>query len=301
MNIATLGLLLLSALMHALWNILLRRTDDKLITAFMQMTVSVILLAVPVALTCDLPTFAGARWLIASAIMQTAYYALLAKTYKSGAMITVYPLTRGSAPLFVCGLSAALGLERIGLSAGASILVIVAGLYIINIRGTGVSALTEPFRTLRDEPGSRLALVTGLVIAAYTLTDKKSVEYNPPLLIYFVDVLVPPLVMSPLLFRRRAAVRSEVRRHGPLIVVISLSTFAAYYLVLTAMKSAAASYISSVREVSIVFVTLYTLARERRRRRTLSGGADAPRGALFPIVGSVLTFAGILALSYFLR
>jgi drug/metabolite transporter (DMT)-like permease len=294
-SIATLGLLILSAALHTFWNILLRRAGDKLITAFLQMLVSVVLLAIPVALFCELPTKAGAFWLIASALLQTAYYVLLAVTYQSGAMRTVYPLTRGSAPLFVCGLSIALGLEEIGAAAGLAILTIVAGLYITNIRGSGASALATPFRTLRDEPSSRLAFLTGLIIAAYTLVDKRSVEYNSPLLIYFIDVLVPPLVLSPLLFRRRSAVKSEIMTHGPLIVVISFATFAAYYLVLTAMKHAAASYISSVREISIVFVTLYTLARERHLRQ------EKPCNIAFPIIGSMLTFTGIFALSCFLR
>ena len=136
------------------------------------------------------------------------------------------------------------------------IFLIVLGLYGINLEGWGRRRLLAPLRTLAKEPRTRLSLLNGLVIAAYTLTDGRTVRYADPLWIYFWISVIPAALLAPAMLRQ-GRIRREWKRDGLRAAAVSALTFAAYALVLLAMRRGSAACVSAVREVSIVFVTLY--------------------------------------------
>src|SRR5215475_14417551 len=94
-----LGLILVSAVVHAVVNVLTKRADDKyamrlLIGVFSALIVAPWLFFVP------LPA-GKAVWLLAgTAIVHAIYELLLVKSYESAAFSAVYPVARGTGPLF---------------------------------------------------------------------------------------------------------------------------------------------------------------------------------------------------------
>jgi drug/metabolite transporter (DMT)-like permease len=92
-------LILVSAVVHAVVNVLTKRADDKyamrlLIGVFSAVLVSPVLFFVP------LPTGTAIWFLIATAFVHALYELLLVKSYESAAFSAVYPVARGTGPLF---------------------------------------------------------------------------------------------------------------------------------------------------------------------------------------------------------
>lgn len=286
MNSQTLTLIFIAALLHAVWNIILKDAKDNLTALWLQMLVTVIYL-VPFSFICfGLPPKEALPTLVFSGVMQTAYYVLLGKCYQSGNLSIVYPLTRGSAPVFVCIFSVILGLETLTFPVFFSLLLIVFGIYIVNMPAFNPKSLLAPFQTLIADSSTRLSMLVGVVIALYTLSDKVNVRYTSPFLIYAIITLIPAVLLAPVLCKKDK-VKAELAGKGKFrIAAVSVFMVAAYCLVLLAMTDCNASYISSIREVSVVFVALYTSLRSKNPNWQ-------PK-----IIGSVIIFTGIVLVSY---
>lgn len=286
MNTPTLTLIFMAAIFHAIWNILLKEAKDNLTTLWLQMVISLIYL-LPFSFFCyGLPSKESLPTLIFSGLMQAVYYILLGKCYQSGNLSIVYPLTRGSAPVFVCIFSVLLGMETLTLPVLFSILLIVFGIYIVNMPAFNLKSLISPFKTLMEDSSTRLSILVGITIALYTLSDKINVQYTSPFIVYSVITLIPAVLLAPQLCKKDR-IEAELLGTGKFRVLgISIFMVAAYCLVLVAMDNCNASYVSSIREVSVVFIALYTCLRSKNSNWQ-------PK-----IIGSIIIFSGIVLISY---
>ena len=98
------GLVLVAAVLHAGWNVLLKTSGDTLWTAVrLQAIGTAILLPVGIAAWFwnGMPLVsAEAFWLaIASGVVEAIYFVCLSAAYSRGALSLVYPLARGTGPL----------------------------------------------------------------------------------------------------------------------------------------------------------------------------------------------------------
>jgi uncharacterized membrane protein len=246
--VAALGLALGAAVVHAFWNLLLARAHDAQIATAVALGVAVVVTA-PVALVLgDLPA-AALPYAAGSAVLELAYFALLATAYRVGELSVTYPLARGLAPvlLVVAGAVAGIG--------GAVDAVQVGGVLLV---GAGIMAV----RGLRTRGGGgELALAAGVAccIAGYTLVDRTGVRDADPItyLWLVLALATPPYVAAVLRLRGGAALRAEAT---PAIAVAGLAIFAAYALALAALKLASAASVGAVRETSVVIVTAFAAA-----------------------------------------
>jgi len=176
-----------------------------------------------------------------SAALETVYFLLLTAAYGRGALSTVYPVARGSAPVLVLGA----GLAGVG---GAVSAPQVAGVLLV---GAGLLAVAGEARRTAPPGAVVLALGTGATIASYTLVDRAGLRHADPLP-YLWLVLAPSTVVAVAVACRErgaAAVRAQV---GARTVVAGLATVGAYGLVLLALRHAPAAPVAAVRETSIV-------------------------------------------------
>ncbi len=282
----SLGLILLSAVFHCAWNILAKKAVDKITFLWLQLVFAVLLLAVPVLCILPLPDAKAIPFFLLSGGLQSAYYILLAKSYSAGDLSIVYPIMRGSAPLFVCLISLIFSLERITPSIIFAIAVIVTGLYIINLEKIDSKHLLAPIRAIVHDPPTRLSLINGLIIALYTISDGQAVRYSSPLWIYLIISVIPAIAMLPIVLKR-SKLKEELARNKIRISAVSVLTFLAYLLVLIAMRQSSASYVSASREISIVFMAIYSTIILHEKHR------------LPKILGAAITFSGIIMLSIF--
>nr|BBH94988.1 hypothetical protein KTA_31870 [Thermogemmatispora argillosa] len=285
MSIQVLALLICAGLMHSSWNLLSKEGKDRQVFIWLAICSACLLFFFPFLLFYQ-PVPAHVWPLIAlSAALEAAYYLLLGAAYRYGDLSLVYPLARGSAPLFVTLIAlTALG-ERLSLVGGLGILLIVAGIYVIHLRAFAWQELSAPLRRLR-EPAALLALLCGLSIAGYSTVDKVGLRSLAPLpYIYCVFALSALYLLPYMLLVRRAAVRAEWQAHAPRIVLAAILALLSYLLVLFALKQTQVSYIASARELSVVFAAVMgtALLHESFGRQKL--------------VGSLLIFAGILCIA----
>lgn len=286
MTIKTLFFILLAAVFHSIWNIMAKKSKNNLTLLWLQMLVSIVCILPVMILHYDMPPKEAWPTLLCSGILQAAYYFLLSKCYQIGNLSIVYPLTRGSAPVFVCLFSVLLGIESLTLPVIGALFLTVFGIYLVNMPSLSIHSLIAPFRTLKEDKSTRISGLVGITIALYTLSDKISVQYTEPLVIYFIIAVIPACILAPKIISSKT-VKTELIKGGWFrVCLVSLFTFLAYYLVLYSMKDCNASYVSSIREVSVVFVTLYTSLKTKDSQWK-------PK-----VTGAVFIFLGIFLISY---
>ena len=176
MTIAALGLVLVAAFLHAAWNLLAKRTGGGAALVWLYGTASAVLLTPPaVAAHHRRPEIgpAGLASRCASAILHVAYFLALQRGYQLGDLSVVYPIARGTGPLLTTIAAVILLGER-----PSAIALLGAALIAL-----GVFALAKPDRQTAAHARSAIAfgLLTGVLIAAYTICDKRAVaSYGVP-------------------------------------------------------------------------------------------------------------------------
>lgn len=238
---------LLAALLHAVWNAMLGSGEDlALDTVLLATGGSVVALAVLPLL--PLPARACWPYLLTSAVVQTVYFVVLAKAYRGSDFGQTYTLMRGTAPVLT-----ALG----GWVAGEGL----AGaqwLGVLLVSGGVVAMGTLGRRGAATRRATGFALGNAVVISAYTLLDGRGVRLsgNAPsyaLWVFFLDAL--PLLGWTLARRRREAMVHAARRWRRGLLGGALMV-AAYGLVLWSMTRAPVAAVAALRETSVVFATL---------------------------------------------
>jgi drug/metabolite transporter (DMT)-like permease len=163
MDITVFVLVLAAAACHAGWNALIKGGGDPLATAAW-VTVAGGLVAIPVLPLVGLPAAAAWPWVVASVIVHFFYFAGLIEAYRHGDLSQIYPLARGSAPLMTAVASTTLIGERLGMSGWIGLVLLVAGVFLLSLRGGDDLARF-------NRRGVAYALGTAVTICAYSLID----------------------------------------------------------------------------------------------------------------------------------
>src|SRR5689334_10889785 len=130
MPILAILLLLTSAFLHALWNLMLKRSQEKYSAMGWQVLISGIFAFFLLLFTGFPPR---SMWLLAliSMALEAVYFILLSNAYSDHDFSLVYPIARGTAPAFLM-LWSILFLHENPTTAGViGILMIVSGMVII--------------------------------------------------------------------------------------------------------------------------------------------------------------------------
>jgi drug/metabolite transporter (DMT)-like permease len=232
-------LALAAAVLHAGWNVLLARARDVLAATTVALVLSVLLFAPVAAATWDVDA-AAVPWIAASAVFEIVYFVLLTTAYSRSDLSLVYPVARGSAPVFVLA-GAAIAGATVGWGQALGVLLVGGG--ILLVRGVGANT---------DARGAVLALAIGAAIAGYTLVDKEGIEHAR--VIPYLELVLAPAALAAVAWHaasgRLAAVRREL---GWPTVGAAVFAFAAYGFVLGALTLASAPAVAAVRETSVLF------------------------------------------------
>ena len=259
MTALSLVLVLLSAVAHASWNLMLKRAGDPEVFAWVMLVVGSILLA-PVGLALlwyNSMDFPGLWFLLASVVLHVFYFILLARGYATGDLSLVYPVARGMGPMLVPVLAVILLGEIVETMAIVGIAAIVGGIYTISWWGNFHQVLRSPLLFLKSA-GMRYAVLTGLTIAVYSIVDKEGVGHIQPLLYIYFMFIGTVALLAPYILANKGmeTVKAEWRANAVPITVSGLLAFAAYGLVLTAFSLSRVSYVAPTREVGIVIGVL---------------------------------------------
>lgn len=255
MTLFSLGLLFLAAVLHALSNALIKLSRDKLAFTWWMLTAWVII-GFPLIFFVGQPLPIGWLLILVSGLIEAVYFITLTRAYALGDLSQVYPLARGSAPLFVLLWALIFLGERPTPIGVVGILIVVIGLYLVNL--SALSEWKRPLLSFRS-PAARWAVITGLLISIYSAIDKVGMRYVDPLPYLYLFLFVTWIALAAQWLNpdRRLALRAElkpdVKRSLLKATVVALSGSGAYALVLAALRLSPVSYVSPVRELSVVF------------------------------------------------
>ncbi|MEX0801240.1 MAG: DMT family transporter [Dehalococcoidia bacterium] len=284
MTSAAFALVLGSALCHASWNFLLKRSGHKIAFLWSFGAIAFALFLFP-ALIYAARDGLGSEWLVfgaGTAFLHGMYGLALTRGYQMGDLSSVYPIARGMGPALVPLLAVIILDESVSVVAGFAIALVVCGIYILNVESFSPNDLMQPLRSL-NRPAGRVAVLTGTLIAAYTLWDKAALDHLPAVALNQFAMGGHVLVLFPFVLLDRVrplAAEWEERRWS--ILLAGVLAPLAYVLVLAALTSGRVSYIAPAREVGIVIGALLGVVflGEGYGRWRISGSLLIVAGAL---------------------
>jgi drug/metabolite transporter (DMT)-like permease len=282
MPIEALVLLFLSATMHALWNFLLKSSEEKYIAMGWQVILSG-------AFSLIFIFFSGLppkeMWLFAiiSMILEAIYFILLCIAYTDHDFSLVYPIARGAAPALLVLWSAIFLREKLTVGGYIGLAMITGGIILI-----GATTLLQNKGEKPHLKGILTALSVALVISIYTFIDGTAVK-NGPALPYGLSMFVMvPFVTTPYLINRYGieSFKRTWKNYRAYLLMGGVLGLVAYMLALFAYTIAPLSYSGAIREVSAV---IGAFLGWRFLKEEMGG---------IRLVGSVVVFAGVMVIAF---
>lgn len=245
MWLLSLSLVLLSAALHASWNLIVKSGDDKLVAAWLTVLAAPLVLW-PLLCVTGLPSRDIWPILLGSGAIHAAYNLALVQAYEHGDLSIVYPVARGLAPLFVAMAAPMLLGERLPPVALAAVILVGGGIAWLGCAGHWA------VRQLAD---LRWAVMTAVLIATYSMVDKVGVMSSNAATYAVVLFGCNAAVMTPYVLGTRGWKNVATAWHSRrwMLVASGLCSACAYLLVLAAMRLTQVSYIAALRESSVVF------------------------------------------------
>jgi uncharacterized membrane protein len=237
-----LALIVIAAFVHVIPHAAIKRADDRNTFVWWMLLGNAVLYS-PLLLIEIPRTRTAWTIIVISGVVEAIYLLAISRAYSLGNLSVVYPIARGTAPLFLLVSSIAFLAERPTPHGIAGILLISGGVFGALWRG----GRPRP-------PGAVLgwSLLAGVMTATYTTVDKIGIQFVQPL-VYIYLVLVVTLVIYTPIFFRAGRIAGATQKHRVAIFVAALTMPLAYALVLTAMRlGMPASYAGSLREMSVI-------------------------------------------------
>ncbi len=249
MSVEVMAAVLLGALLHAVWNGLVRAASDKFLNTVL------VVGGAGVWTACGLP-FAPAPaveswpYLAASVLIHVVYFSFVALSYRNADLSFVYPIMRGSAPAVSAVVAAVLVHESPSSMGWIGVLLVSSGILIL-------SGDSWRSGTLRFSP-TALALANAGVIVIYTLVDGVGARLSQHPVSYtgwmFLLTAIPLVVVS--FTRQRGRAVKHLRFNWGKGLIGGACTLGSYSLALWAMTHAPIALVAALRETSVVFGTL---------------------------------------------
>jgi drug/metabolite transporter (DMT)-like permease len=251
MSLTAFTLVVVGALLHAYWNVQMKRARGGVGFIWLFTLIAVAFLA-PAGIyrLIETGSWSDARLLVAaaaSALVHVVYHNALQLGYRHGDFSTVYPVARGVAPMMTVVGAALLLSEAVPLSNWIGAAAIACGIVLLSVKwGAGGSS---------GHKGVGWAVLTGVSITTYTLIDAWAiVELRAdPVAYYFTSQIFRAVLFAPAAVAAfdsfREALRDSKREAG----IIGILSPTAFLLILFAMQLAPVSQVAPLREISMLF------------------------------------------------
>lgn len=277
MTAFALPLIILSAIMHASWNLLAKRAKTTgAVLVFLFAVVETVFYFPLVIMAINQLRLGTLSWMavvfmIGSGLLHTLYFWLLSMGYRVGDLSIVYPIARGTGPLL-----STIGAILIFAENPTSI--VLTGTVVISL---GVIILTGDPRELMKSvalPGMIYGVLTGFVVAAYTLWDAYAMNQAEiaPLMFQGGLSVIRMFILLPFMLNRGDEVLRAWQDDKKYIIGIAILSSLAYLIILFVLAFSPVSYVAPMRTLSILIGVLMganLLGEEDAQRRLIASGA----------------------------
>jgi drug/metabolite transporter (DMT)-like permease len=269
-----------AALLHALWNSVVKSAGDKFMSSA-RIALWTGVVSVLVGLATPTPFAASLPYVIASALIHVVYFLLVGRLYRNADLSVAYPLMRGLSPLVATVIATATLREVPNAVALMGVLVLVVGVATMGFSGLAHGRI--------DRATLVVALFNSVIIATYTVIDGEGARLAGPDAAHafaynaWSDGLTAMIYLPVVLALRGKAAGPEFARDPLRSALAGLAAFGGYAIVVWAMTQASIGEVAALRECSVVFAAIIGVAFLGEPFR----GTRA--GAALLIVGGVIT------------
>ncbi len=230
--------------MHAAWNALVKGGGDRLV-GIMSIAAGQGLVALLLMPAVPVPASIAWPWLVLSGVLHAAYKLFLMQAYRVGDMGQVYPIARGGAPL----LTGLLGLLWLG-----EALTTLQTLGLVAV-GVGVMAMGLRGAARFDPLPVGLALVTAVLISAYTLVDGYGARIGGTAVgfIIFMHLVDTTLCVGAGYWLAGRELTARILAQWKIAAFGGALSIASYATATWAMTQAPIALVAALRETSVLF------------------------------------------------
>lgn len=240
-------IVLVAALLHAVWNGLVKASHDRSIVLAL-ISLGHVGFGIVLAILAPIPAVESWPYIVVSTLIHWGYYYLLYHAYRLGDLSLVYPISRGMAPVLIAIGAQILAGESLPLMAWIGVLVVSSGILLLSRRAVMSALASKAIGT---------AVATGICISAYSITDGLGVREAETVLGYVGWLFISEIFVVGFIFIRRGreilAVSASVWCVGLLGGLISAT---AYGMVIYAKSLTYLALVSTLRETSVIFAAL---------------------------------------------
>lgn len=244
MSASLLSLILGAALLHASWNIIIKSGGNKLYETGLTATGGFL---VGLCFLPFLPAPDAASWpfLCLSCLIHTVYYLWMASAYEKADLTLSYTVMRGVAPLLTSLVTVFLGTALPGMAWGG-VCTLCAGILCL---------ACDAARRASGCRGMGTALLTAVIISAYTLTDGMGARSSGDGASYacWLFVLKMAPIQAVLLWRNGAAYLRYARLRPLPGIMGGAACFFSYGIAIWAMTRAPIAVVAALRETAVIF------------------------------------------------
>ena len=249
MSLTVFFAIIFAAFLHAVWNAMVKKGDDKYISL-----TAVVLGHVPISIAVifftPMLSMQSIPYIFVSAIFLSGYEWCLLSAYRLEDYTKVYPIARGVAPIFIVILSLFLFDVSISKFELMGILVISFGIIIL---------VFQNIKNFKNYSAVMYALGTGLFISGYSITDGYGGRASDSPLNYTAWLMILNAIIFLILLRvmNKPGVVKKIMSKGKKIFFIGGTlSYIVYGTIIWAFTQASVPTVAALRETSIIFALL---------------------------------------------
>ena len=275
-------LILFSAVIHSIWNIQLKKSNDP-ITYIIAIAIVGWVIFTPYAIYRFFNSSISAETFLftfSSFLIHFLYFLFLGRAYSKFELSVVYPIARGLSVFLIPVYGILILNEDMTFQAIAGCCLIILG--IIMTGSISIGDVTNRYkRKLFIKGGVFSAILIGIIISLYSLVDKQASSGIDPFL--FVWITDTSAVILGIRFFRNSNFRNHFTKENIKLIIPGVFQFSSYAIVIYAYSSTMLSYAGTFREIGTVFGAIFAkifLKEEFGRKKTL--------GILLIVLGALL-------------
>ena len=247
-----------SAIIHALWNVMLKRNRDLDSASAGVFAVSMLLTAAAIPFVPG-KAFPGAQaviWGLAAGVCEGCYFVGLVRTLERAPLGWSYSWMRGGSIAILWPVSMLFMAEPFHWTSLVCVIVVC----------TGLALLGSSSGRKRNRGALPWALVTGVFIAGYILFYKLSLAHGAhPLALYSLSMAVGLPIQTLVRIRRRGLAAFRILPEEPgLVLVAGFLCALGFSLFLVALSMTGAAAVTTIRNSSVAFTVIFSLALGER-------------------------------------
>jgi drug/metabolite transporter (DMT)-like permease len=274
MDPLVLTLVLTAAVLHASWNALVKSGGDPWVRLAVVNGVGIVNAAALLPFV-EAPNAEAWPFILGSVLTHQVYFVCVALQYRFGDLSHVYPISRGTAPILVAAAAFIVAGETLSPTGIAAVIVICAAIISLTFESRWHSG---------EGKGVFFALCTSVTIAVYTVIDGLGGRTADDVFAYIVYLFLIDGIPFGLLviYMRRGVLAPSLKAHWKNGIIGGVLAYLAYALVIWAMTLTPLTYVSALRETSVILAALIgaIMLREPFGRRRIIAAASVTFGVV---------------------